>query len=269
MSDDINDIRAFYDNNPEREHQRLDQHQLEYDLTWRYFEQYLPPTGSILEVGAATGRYTVELARRGYAVTAVDLSPALIDANRQNLTEARLEQQVRLVVADARDLSAVTETNFDAVLLMGPLYHLIVEVDRKTALQQAYDRLRPGGLIFTAFISRFGTMADLMRNNPGWIDDQAHVQSVLHQGKRPDAMPRGGFRGYLAHVPEIIPLHESIGFETITLAGVEPLIAAYDESYNQLEGDQRERWLDLLDAISTEPSILGASRHLIYVGRKT
>jgi hypothetical protein len=52
------------------------------------------------------------------------------------------------------------------------------------------------------------------------------------------------------------------------LAGVEPGISADDESYNRLEGVQRRLWLDLLDEISTEPSILGASRHLLYVGRK-
>jgi hypothetical protein len=77
-----------------------------------------------------------------------------------------------------------------------------------------------------------------------------------------------GFRGYFATVGEIAPLHEAVGFKTIAVAGVEPGISADDESYNQLEGQQRQRWLDLLYAISAEPSIVGASRHLLYVGRK-
>ncbi len=63
-------------------------------------------------------------------------------------------------------------------------------------------------------------------------------------------------------------MHASAGFETITLAAVEPAISADDESYNRLEGRQRELWLDLLYEISTEKSILGASRHMLYVGRK-
>jgi S-adenosylmethionine-dependent methyltransferase len=66
MRDDVRDIAEFYSVDPDIEHRRLEQHQLEYDLTWRYLHEYLPPDGSILEVGAATGRYTVELARRGY-----------------------------------------------------------------------------------------------------------------------------------------------------------------------------------------------------------
>jgi S-adenosylmethionine-dependent methyltransferase len=87
MIDDITDIAAYYDNDPEVERSRLDRHQLEYDLTWRYLNQYLPSNGSILEIGAATGRYTLGLARRGSSVTAVDLSARNIDVCRKSLAE--------------------------------------------------------------------------------------------------------------------------------------------------------------------------------------
>jgi hypothetical protein len=111
-------------------------------------------------------------------------------------------------------------------------------------------------------------MGDLLKNMPDWIDDQVEVGSLLARGRRPDDYPRGGFRGYFARVAEIAPLHEAIGFETVTLAAVEPAISADDESYNRLQGEQRRLWLDLLYDISTEPSIIGASRHLLYIGKK-
>jgi hypothetical protein len=107
-----------------------------------------------------------------------------------------------------------------------------------------------------------------MRNVPTWIQDQVEVRSLLTNGRRPDHYPRGGFRGYFAHISEIAPLHETVGFQTIIVAGVEPAISADDQSFNRLEGKQRRLWLDLLHEISTEPSILGASRHLLYVGEK-
>jgi SAM-dependent methyltransferase len=268
MIDDINDIATFYNSDPTREHIRLAEHQLEYDLTWRYLDHYLPQHGHILEVGAATGRYTWALAQRGYWVTAVDLSAALLAVGQQTLAEAGLASQVQFVVADARDLSAVTESAFDAALLMGPLYHLIAEADRRLALREVFDRLRPGGIIFSALISRLGILGDLLKKNPAWIANQAEVQALLRQGHRPDDAPRGGFRGYSAQVGEIVPLHAEIGFATIVLAGIEPAISADDASYNQLQGQQRQQWLDLLYAISAEPTILGASRHLLYVGKK-
>jgi SAM-dependent methyltransferase len=268
MNDDVSDIVDHYSSDPDREQSRLDEHQLEYDLTWLYLDQYLPSQGSILEIGAGTGRYTLELAKRGYALTAVDMSPALLESCKMNLAQAGLESQVRLVLADARDLGEVVERDFDAVLLMGPLYHLIVEADRVLALKGAYDRLREGGVIFSSFISRYGIMGDLIRDIPDWIEDGPEVRSFLANGRRPDDYPRGGFRGYFAQVSEIAPLHEALGFETLTLAGVEPGISADDESYNVLQGKQRQLWLDLLYEISTEMSIIGASRHLLYIGQK-
>jgi S-adenosylmethionine-dependent methyltransferase len=268
MTDDLSDIAAYYSNSLETERSRLDRHQLEYDLTWLYLSRYLPPEGSILEIGAATGRYTLELAKRGYALTSVDLSATLLDECRHNIELEGLGKQVRFAVADARDLGRITERGFDAVLLVGPLYHLVEKADRMGALKEVSDRLRKGGVIFSSFISRFGIMGDLMRNTPRWIDDQTEVRSLMRKGRRPDSYPRGGFRGYFAVVSEIVPLHEALGFETLVLAGVDPAISADDESYNRLQGKQRQLWLDLLYEISTEKSIIGASRHLLYIGKK-
>jgi SAM-dependent methyltransferase len=267
MAEDVRSIAAFYSSDPEREDGRLEQHQLEHDLNWRYLNQNLPRR-AILEIGAATGRYTLELARRGYAVTAVDLSATLIERCKRNRASEGLEGQVRLIVADARDLGQVTEREFEAVLLMGPLYHLVEEVDRNMALREVFDRMREGGVILTSSISRFGIVGDLLKNLPGWIEKQAEVRALLSRGRRPDDAPRGGFRGYFARVSEIAPLHEAIGFETLEVVGVEPAISADGESYNRLEGMQRRLWLDLLYEISSERSILGASRHLLYVGSK-
>jgi len=220
MIDDVSDIAAYYNNDPEIERYRLERNQLEYELTWRYLNQHLPSQGSILEIGAATGRYTLELAKHGYTITAVDLSAALIEQNR------------------------------------------------KVALKGAFDQLREGGIIFSSFISRFGTLGDLIKDKPGWIEDQAEVRSLLERGKRADDSRKGGFRGYFAQLSEIAPLHEAIGFETLIVAGVEPVISADDESYNKLQGKQRQLWLDLFYEISTEQSIMAASRHLLYVGQK-
>lgn len=268
MIDDIRDIADFYDQILEDEDARLEQHQLEYDLTWRYLTRYLPPTGSILEIGAATGRYTLALCKRGYSVTAVDLSAALLERAKLRLQASGLHGQARFVVADARDLHAVPATAFDAVLLMGPLYHLIYEEDRRQALRQATDRLRSGGLLFSAHLSRPGVLGDLLKRMPAWIERRQEVRSLLDRGRRPDDQPLGGFRGYFVRVSEIGPLHEDLGLQTIVLAGIEPAISADDESYNQLQGPRRGLWLDLLEEVSADETTLGASRHLLYVGRK-
>jgi len=266
LIDDVSDIQSYYDGAVEREDGRLERHQLERDLTWRYLEKYLPSTGTVLDIGAGTGAYTLELARRGYDVTAVDISSNLIELCKQRTSDEGLEKNVRFLVADARDLSAIKDDTFDAVLLMGPLYHLVLEEDRKTALREAYNRLKPGGVIFSSYISRYGIWGDVMKNIPESIEDQVAVRSVLDSGRDPEGTHAYDFRAYFAKVSEVAPLHEEVGFKTLVVVGVEPAISADDESYNRLEGTMRKLWLDLMYEISTEESIIAASRHLLYIG---
>jgi SAM-dependent methyltransferase len=268
MSDDISDIAAYYNRNPQAEHRRLEENQLEYDLTWRFLDAYLPPAGEILEIGAGTGRYTLGLIQRGYTVTAVDLSEAILKECQKNLAETGLQEKAKLIIGDARYLRHVPKKEFDAVLMMGPLYHLVEESDRQLALQEAYKRIRPGGVIFSAFISRLGILGEILKFMPESIEDKEQVGAVLTRGRDREDWPKGGFRAYFARVEEVIPLHEGVGFETIKLVGVEPCISSDDESYNVLKGERRSLWLDLFYEISGEPSIVGASQHMLYIGRK-
>jgi len=270
MLDDISDIQSYYDKAADRETTRLEKHQLERDITWRYLDKYLPPEGNILEIGAATGAYTLELARRGFAVTAVDLSSNLIELCKKRVSEEGLEEKVTFIVADVRDINELGDTVFDAVLLMGPLYHLVFEGDRKTAVKEAFKRLKPGGIIFSSFISRYGIWGDVMKNLPHYIEFQDNLRLVMEKGRDSDPPDTAslGFRGYFARASEIAPLHEEIGFTTLVVAGIEPCISADDESYNKLQGLRRELWLDLFYELSTEESIIAASRHLLYIGVK-
>lgn len=269
MVDDISDIQKFYDANADLEIGRLERHQLERDITQCYLEKYLPPTGNILDIGAAAGIYAMPLGRKGYSVTAVDLSPNLIEQCRKRVGEDGLEDKISCYVADARDLSDVPGGNYDAALVLGPLYHLVLEEDRMQVLRQVWERLKPNGLIFSAFVSRYGIWGAVMRKLPHFIEKGPEVQSVLSKGCDTE-LPiwKESFRGYFAIVDEIMPLHEKAGFQALVLAGVEPAGTGVDESYNSLEGKRRQLWLDLMFSISTEKTIIGSSEHLLYVGTK-
>lgn len=278
MPDDTSDIRSYYDENVDQENERLERHQLERDLTRRYLQEYLPPGGRILELGASTGAYTHWLAQRGHSLAAVDFSPAALARNQAQLqaiaaqadpaAAKALLERVTYATADIRDLSALPAEEYDAVLIMGPLYHLIERGDRQQAVSQALSFLRPGGILAATFITRLGILGDLMRNVPQWIELVEEMRSVIDLGFDPPDWPRGGFRGYFAHAAEIDPFFTSLGLQTLALAALEPAISADDEAYNRLEGRQRALWLELLVEISRQPSLLDSSRHLIYLGRK-
>ena len=266
--DDLADIRELYNAAWDIEDTRLERHRLEADLTWRYLAQHLPTAGRLLEIGCGTGAYTFALAKRGYRITAVDLAEEFVARCKAKAAQLGLGDRIDFRIGDARNLEEVAHGAFDAVLLMGPLYHLVLEADRAAALRSAYRFLRPGGVIFSALISRFGVLADHLKKNPSWIEDREWVRSVMEHGHRPDSAPRGGFRGYFVRPEEIAPMHEAVGFRTVRVAGVEPIVSAHDEAYNNLPDKKRAQWLDLLFEVSTEPSIIGMSIHLLYVGRR-
>lgn len=267
--DDLADIRDMYNTGWDIEDSRLRRHQLERDITWLYLDEYLPMRGRILEVGAATGAYTLELARQGYEVLAVDMAEKLVAGAKAKASQAGLSARIEFRVGDARVLEGIPEGAFEGALLMGPLYHLTLREERILAIERVNSCLRSGGILFSSMLSRFGILGDRLKSSPSWIENETEVASVIQRGHRPDDAPRGGFRGYYVTVEEIASLHEQAGFQTIVIAGAEPAISADDESYNSLEGEQQRLWLDLLYKVSAEPSTVASSRHLLYVGRKS
>ncbi len=90
--------------------------QLEYLTTMHYIHKFLPMTADILEIGAGTGRYSIELAKRGYRVTAVELTEKNYRILRQNSRELDTLTALQM---DAVDLNGLKDDAFDLVLVLG------------------------------------------------------------------------------------------------------------------------------------------------------
>jgi len=104
---------------------------------------------------------------------------------------------------------------------------------------------------------------------PDLIFKKEAVSFILERGCDRDRVhPKSSFRGYYARADEIAPVHEQAGFRTLAVAGAEPAISADDASYNCLEGERRQLWLDLLFKLSAELSMVASSRHMLYIGEK-
>ncbi len=107
----------------------------------------LPPSARILEVGCGAGLTSVELARRGFAVDAIDTVPEMLDLTRHHAREANLAEKIRVEKGDVYDLGFPDGT-FDLVIAMGviPWLHL-----PQAAIREMARVTRAGGaLLFTA-----------------------------------------------------------------------------------------------------------------------
>jgi len=264
----VNPVQSFYDANAEAEWLRLERHRTEFAVTLRALEDHLPPPpAAVLDVGGGPGRYAIELTRRGYRVTLVDLSAASLALARIKADEANVELE-DVVQADALDLGDLPDAAYDAVLLLGPLYHLIDEGARRQAVHQAARKLRKGGVLFASFITRFAPLRDLAARDPGWVEGRwDYLERLLQTGVHDSG--EGFTVAYFAHPDEVEPLMESEGFSTLGVVGCEGVVAGHEDMINALAGEAWAHWVDLNYRLGQDRALRGASDHLLYIGRKS
>ncbi len=262
-------VETHYNQNAEREWERLERHRMEFAVTCRLLEEYLPrPPGQILDVGGGPGRYTLHLTRLGYHVTLVDISQACLDLALEKATGEGVYLPTP-ILGNATALPSELSSQFDAVLLMGPLYHLLAAEQRLAAITEAYRVLRPGGYIAASFITRFAPLRDIAIHSPQWIlDHPERYRQLLEEGLNPAYESSAFPDSYFIHPRDIEPLMRAGGFSLETLRGCEGLLAGHEDAVNALTGELWEAWVDLNYRLSWEPTLFGASDHLLYIGSK-
>lgn len=242
---------------------------VEFAITKRMLDRWIPAGASVAEIGVGVGHYSEHLAARGCRVHLIDVSRRLLDAAVERLQSAGVAGQVQGAdLLSATDLSAIAAGSFDAVLLLGPLYHLRELADRQRAVSEAARLLKAGGVLYAAGINRLPYFRDLFRESPHQAAERRafHEQFLRNGNVDPDHAPPLGF-GHLSTVAEFRELFAG-RFEQLLLMGVESFTSAWQTNLHGLAADQVEAWVDLVEQTGSTPEGLGASDHFLYVGRK-
>jgi len=241
---------------------------LEGERTREILREYLPaPPARILDVGGGPGAYAFWLAEQSYEVHLMDIVPLHIEQAKERDKDGILKSAE---VGDARTLDFETDS-VDAVLLLGPLYHLPERSDRIEALEESLRVLKPGGVLFCVAISRFASLLDGMRK--GYLFDPVFSKIVLKdlvegRHENPKMDPRY-FTTSCFHRPE--EFEEEItdaGFnlvETVGLEGPAWLLSDFDELW--ADASKRETMLTFLKLVETESSLAGVSAHILSVAK--
>lgn len=262
------EVEIFYDQFAHKEWRRLEEHRTEFAVTMRALEAFVPsPPCAVLDNGGGPGRYAIELARQGHSVTLLDLSAESLRLAQEKSTEAGVTL-AGFVHTSAVDLGQFGSARFDAVLMLGPLYHLLSHTERVQAIQEAMRVLKPHGRLFGAFITRFAPFRYLANGEPDWLaNNQDYAHQLLQTGVH-NQPPAWFTNAYYAHPGEVVPFMEAQGLRTLCLVGCEGIVAGHEGKVNQLTGDAWEAWVDLNYELGQEPTLYGASDHLLYVGEK-
>jgi ubiquinone/menaquinone biosynthesis C-methylase UbiE len=254
---------------------RLDREPAEFIVNWHFMKQNLPKRGHIIDIGAGPGRYSMKLAENGYQVALTDLSPRLVEIAKEKAKEQGLLGQFSAFeVVDARELSRFADEQFDAALMMGPLYHLQQEADRVSAIQQLHRVTKSDGTVYVAFMPRIRHVIASLLAPRQWKpnDSAAQIETFMDTGLF-NHTDQGRFTGaYYFNIEEIEPFMESGGFETIKMIGSSnagSLLNQEQWGYWKERGfAELDSIMELLKKTAENQYLLGISPHIMYIGKK-
>jgi SAM-dependent methyltransferase len=260
------EIAAYYECGDEQDRLTARTGRLEWARTWELLDRFLPPApATVLDVGGGPGAYAVPLALAGYEVHLVDAMPLHVAQAREAAAAAET-RLASVAVGDARSLDFPTGSA-DAVLLLGPLYHLLEAEERIAALAEARRVLRPDGVLAGAAISRFASLLESLRH--GWgADHAAIVDSGLTTGthRNPGAVPRFFTTAHFARPDELAAEVTAAGFAAVTVLAVEGPGTLVPDVDDWMDDPRWREWLlRQVRRTETEPSLLGASPHLLAI----
>lgn len=275
MSKEAKTIK-LYSNMVDREWRRLAKdpyHRLEFDTTMVFLKKYLPRKGKILDAGGGPGRYSVELAKKGYQMTLLDFTPGNIEMAQKKIKAAKVQEMFDgIEVGDIKNLKRYNSNSFDAVMCLGgPLSHVYTEKGRKQAVKELTRVAKKGALIFISVMGKYGCVSMAPSRWPEEVNSKNHFQDLALRGD--DSRWHGG-RGY-AHffvLEELEQIIQKAGLTIVEQVGLEGLATTTPKAFNIMAKKMPKaykNWLDTHYKMCTERTVVDTSVHFMVIAQKT
>jgi SAM-dependent methyltransferase len=253
-----------------RERDRLDDAAgaLEFVRTKELILRHLPDRPCVVaDIGGGPGRYSIWLAGLGHTVRHRDVVPLHVE---QAAEASDHLDGVEVAVGDARDLD-LADDSVDAVLLLGPMYHLQDVAERRRALAEARRVVKPGGLLFIAAISRWAARLHGVLTEQLYID-RPEIVAFLPQIEQTGVVaPRhhASFTGYAHRPEELADEVRAADLDLVELVNVEgPAALLGDLAERLADADHASVVIDSARALEHVPELLGCGPHMLAIARR-
>lgn len=263
-------VRDYYNENFEREWKRLDDPyaRIEFLSTLYLIKKYFPEAGHIFDVGSGPGRYSIELLKKGYKVSLLELSDKSLMLGKQNINVLGLEAEEYLC-ADIRTLDDKRENTYDGILLLGPMYHIQCEQERIEVLRKCRKMLKDSGMIIISYLNSWGVIKAGVSDFPEEFEDIDNVYSYFSERKL--SVEEGFTECYFTTPPSALREVEESGFSIESYAGAESFISGLSIPMTGHYLENKKIYLNLLKVAAEkceEPQYRNAAEHLLVVARK-
>lgn len=233
---------------------------VEFITTMKYIHDYVKPGAKVLEVGAGTGRYSIALSREGYQVQAMELIEHNIEVFKSKLTD---NEHIDIKQGNALDLSVYDNNSFDAVLILGPMYHLYNEEDKVQVLKEAKRILKKDGYIFVAYCMNEPTIIQW-----AFADDGNNMLESLSNNMLTDdfaciSKPADLFE--LVRVEDIERLSEKCELTRIKFIGTDMFSNYIKERIEEWSDEVYEIYLKYHFSICERSDVIGLSNHTLDI----
>lgn len=235
---------------------------VEYLTTMRYIEKYLKPGMRVLEIGAATGRYSHALARRGYSVDAVELVQHNIDIFKLNTEPG---ESISICQGNAKDLSFFADNTYDITLLLGPMYHLFTVEEQLQALSEAIRVTKVGGVVFAAYCGNDATMVQYCFGR-GMLKEKKYQDLVDPVTFKASSDPAELFELYRKEDIDELMTHFNV--TRLHYVGTDMATHYMREVVDAMDDELYEMYLKYHFVICERADMIGASHHFLDVFRK-
>ena len=235
---------------------------VEYLTTMRYIQKYLKPGMRVLEIGAATGRYSHTLARQGYRVDAVELVQHNIEIFKANTNP---DEDIRIYQGNAKKLDMLSDNTYDITLLLGPMYHLFTVSEQLQALSEAIRVTKKGGVVFAAYCGNEATMVQYCFGR-GMMKQQRYRDLVDPVTFKASSDPAELFELYRKEDIDALMSHFPV--TRLHYLGTDMATNYMRQAVDEMDEELFNLYLQYHFAICERTDLVGASHHILDIFRK-
>lgn len=260
--DELKYLTEYYNNYDEDGRLTTKYGQVEFLTTMKYINKFLKKGMRVLEVGAATGRYSLTIAEKGFQVDAIELIQHNIDIFKSKL-KGKCTIDIRQ--GNAMDLSYYNDETFDITLVLGPLYHLFNDDDKKQAISEAIRVTKKGGVVFISYCMNEATIIN-------WGFQEGNIlqgiKSGIIDGSTFKCLSNPSLLFEMYRKEEIDKLMAGYNVERLHFVATDLLTNHMINTINEMDEKMFQTYMNYHFSICERSDLIGISHHSLDIFRK-